>query len=371
MNENEPKVEMPEPPAGHQWEYRGKEWSKDRATFCYLSTIARVVSRYHDAPAVGAQGHYWEAVPHPIAEENRKLRENLERENAELKNLIDRESEIMGRIDHIALAAELGFNKFRENPEQFLVKVRELKAELEKERMRLAAVGVVAMADTPESAAKARDMLSEYRSASLSDVERRVDECISLREDVAKLREQVKQKESEAAIYRKRIDEPAAYPPPESEWPEKPALPEGCEWVRQGNEGACVVGDISLCDAGDGTLKWYVEKSALMKWIGTVVFRAEKIDHTEGGKYRMLEEGEVIEAGDECMTIDGTGWLPVAHHIGKPFRIEHWRCFMRRRIDFAQQAKDILQARFVTGFPAFREITLDHFVDLIIKATKQ
>jgi hypothetical protein len=219
-------------------------------------------------------------------------------------------------------------------------------------------------------------MLSEYRSASLSDVERRVDECISLREDVAKLREQVKQKESEAAIYRKRIDEPAAYPPPESEWPEKPALPEGCEWVRQGNEGACVVGDISLCDAGDGTLKWYVEKSALMKWIGTVVFRAEKIDHTEGGKYRMLEEGEKLEPSDQYFWHDQKEWNSVFGYAGynRPFSKAFWGSDVRRLVtpqpDFAQQAKDILQARFVTGFPAFREITLDHFVDLIIKATK-
>jgi hypothetical protein len=53
---------------------------------------------------------------------------------------------------------------------------------LETERMRLAAVGVVATADTRETRDRARDMLPEYRSGSLSDVERRVDECIDLRE---------------------------------------------------------------------------------------------------------------------------------------------------------------------------------------------
>ena len=53
--------------------------------------------------------------------------------------------------------------------------------ELERERMRLAACGVVAMADTPESAQKARDMKEEYRSASCEDVARRVDECVALR----------------------------------------------------------------------------------------------------------------------------------------------------------------------------------------------
>ena len=61
--------------------------------------------------------------------------------------------------------------------------------ELETERIRLAACGVVAMADTKESRTKAREMLPQYRSASLSDVERRVDECIELREQRDKLAE--------------------------------------------------------------------------------------------------------------------------------------------------------------------------------------
>ncbi len=61
------------------------------------------------------------------------------------------------------------------------IEVRRLNAELERERMRLAACGVVAMADTPESAAQAREMRDEYRSASCDDVARRVDECMTLR----------------------------------------------------------------------------------------------------------------------------------------------------------------------------------------------
>lgn len=56
-----------------------------------------------------------------------------------------------------------------------------LAAELERERIRLAACGVVALSDTPDSAAKARQMLPEYESASCDDVKRRVDECMSLR----------------------------------------------------------------------------------------------------------------------------------------------------------------------------------------------
>ena len=57
----------------------------------------------------------------------------------------------------------------------------ELEAELERERMRLAACGVVAMANTPESAARARDMHPDYRSASCDDVARAVDAEMAMR----------------------------------------------------------------------------------------------------------------------------------------------------------------------------------------------
>jgi hypothetical protein len=56
--------------------------------------------------------------------------------------------------------------------------------ELDRERMRLVACGVVAISDTPESAASARDMHADYRSAACDDVARRVDECIRQRAQV-------------------------------------------------------------------------------------------------------------------------------------------------------------------------------------------
>jgi len=71
-------------------------------------------------------------------------------------------------------------------------KIEGLEQDLERERGRLAACGVVAMADTPESAAKARDMKGEYRSASCDDVARRVDECMALRQiDREKVRDAI------------------------------------------------------------------------------------------------------------------------------------------------------------------------------------
>lgn len=63
-----------------------------------------------------------------------------------------------------------------------------LRAKVETERMRLVACGVVAMANTSESAAKAREMSPEYRSASLREVERAVDSEMALRAEVEKLR---------------------------------------------------------------------------------------------------------------------------------------------------------------------------------------
>lgn len=57
----------------------------------------------------------------------------------------------------------------------------ELREELERERMRLAACGVVADANTPESAKKWRNMRDEYRSASCDGVARAVDREMRLR----------------------------------------------------------------------------------------------------------------------------------------------------------------------------------------------
>lgn len=65
---------------------------------------------------------------------------------------------------------------------------QKLLTELEREQMRLAACGVVAMANTPDTAAKARDILPEYRSASCDDVARMVDENMKLRAAIDRVR---------------------------------------------------------------------------------------------------------------------------------------------------------------------------------------
>jgi hypothetical protein len=68
-------------------------------------------------------------------------------------------------------------------------RVSELENELERERLRLAACGVVAMADTPESAARARHMDEEFWSASLGDVIRQIDALMSTRNQLKAFQE--------------------------------------------------------------------------------------------------------------------------------------------------------------------------------------
>lgn len=60
--------------------------------------------------------------------------------------------------------------------------VEQLRKDLERERLRLTACGVVAMSNTRESAQEARKMAAEYRSASCDDVARAVDSEMALRE---------------------------------------------------------------------------------------------------------------------------------------------------------------------------------------------
>ena len=63
--------------------------------------------------------------------------------------------------------------------------IAELREECERLRMQLAACGVVALANTPESASEARQMHPDYMSASCSDVADAVDREIALRQQLA------------------------------------------------------------------------------------------------------------------------------------------------------------------------------------------
>ena len=91
----------------------------------------------------------------------------------------------------IAQAATI--EQLRQEITAWAMTAENLEAELERERIRLAACGVVAMSDTPDSAIEARQMLSEYESASCDDVKRRVDECMALRAERDALKKSVMQ----------------------------------------------------------------------------------------------------------------------------------------------------------------------------------
>lgn len=71
--------------------------------------------------------------------------------------------------------------------EAFVRRLRPLLAELERERMRLAACGVVAMSNTRSSAARQRIMHDDYRSASCDDVAQAVDREMRYREALEKI----------------------------------------------------------------------------------------------------------------------------------------------------------------------------------------
>jgi len=81
-----------------------------------------------------------------------------------------------------------------------LARIAELEKELETERMRLAACGVVALANTRESAEKARQMHSDYMSASCLDVMRAVDAEIGYREVIAELEANAKRERERCAV---------------------------------------------------------------------------------------------------------------------------------------------------------------------------
>jgi hypothetical protein len=97
-----------------------------------------------------------------------------------------REAALMAKLE----AAEKERDWNAERLEDAVEELTALRAELETERMRLAACGVVALSNTPDSAKQARDMLPEYWSASCGDVARMVDENISLRAKVEAMEKQ-------------------------------------------------------------------------------------------------------------------------------------------------------------------------------------
>lgn len=78
------------------------------------------------------------------------------------------------------------------------VELTRLHEELETERMRLAACGVVAISNTPGTAERARKMDARYWSASCADVAAAVDREMKMREEKALLAEALQELEEAA-----------------------------------------------------------------------------------------------------------------------------------------------------------------------------
>jgi len=77
--------------------------------------------------------------------------------------------------------------------------VEQLKAELEKERMRLVACGVIAMSNTTRTLNEAIDMHDDYKSASARDVERAVRTEIRQREEIQQLKAELEKVQQDKA----------------------------------------------------------------------------------------------------------------------------------------------------------------------------
>ena len=80
-------------------------------------------------------------------------------------------------------------------------KIAELENDLEIQRMRLAACGVVALANTEKTAKEQRVMHDDYKSASLSDVMSVVDSEMLLRKRITELEDERSDDYSEASTY--------------------------------------------------------------------------------------------------------------------------------------------------------------------------
>lgn len=85
------------------------------------------------------------------------------------------------------------YNFYEERDATQAARIQQLEKELETERMRLAACGVVALANTVDSAATAREMHPDYMSASCQDVINAVDREMALREEVGRLTKQIEE----------------------------------------------------------------------------------------------------------------------------------------------------------------------------------
>ena len=134
-----------------------------------------------------------------------RLRRPVTRINAEVALLAEAAGTAADEIERLTACLKKANDQAEHFEREWYLRgdeIERLTAELETERMRLTACGVAALANTADSAARARDIRPEYRSASLDDVERAVDREIQLRDERDELRRQLAEAEMDAERYR-------------------------------------------------------------------------------------------------------------------------------------------------------------------------
>lgn len=109
--------------------------------------------------------------------------------------------------------------------------------------------------------------------------------------------------------------EPAtSYPPPESEWPEKPDPGPGMVWERMPTDGKRPKGSIALILPAYGTLHWRTTDSE-MSYYNTIVFRAVPApqDHahecTENCKIECDQKQDPVESAAKAALEEGWLWF--------------------------------------------------------------
>ena len=342
---NEPKVTLPEPPAGNQWEYRGEEWRNDRATFCYLTTVGRLVV-FPDAPAVGAAGHYWEAVP------------KLTTVKQWLETLPDGYRE--RALANHAKSEVVNAGSLRKAIDSF-----EWHTSSERYTFWLAVYDWSKDPDTRTLPPLAGVPVSELQHRGYFErvnAELNKENC-SIRLQCDELNKEIDRLRNQRDELNKQVEAPE---PDHTEGGKYQMLKSGVSVIEEGDEVLTVNGWTKYSQVAFGeTVRPKKEARRPIDYAKRV--ELPEPDHTEGGRYQMLKGGvSVIEEGDEVLCV--SGWRNYSQQVfGKTMNPD---LEARRPIDYAKRAKAILQSKLGPGSP-FSDTALDEFVDLIIKAAKQ
>lgn len=413
MNTEEPKITLPVPPSCHAWEYRGMGWDpKRKVCYAYHSPSGFTFSVLEEAIPVGVKDfHYWEAVQLSTGFQTGVTVEEMVERTLDSYTPYERMKLDFGLcgvdVEKDPRAALDWMSKFCKEQQEEIAQLKDWKKKHSIEAQKVGLRSMVAELGLPENA------ILEDVTREVCQLKRNHDIWRSTADGEARRADGMAQLLVECCS---KIDPNFIHDPKVSRLPD---LVEGlkAELGKLRIDAAAKDMQIALLtrdrDYWQGRCA-YLEAAAKPS--------TTEPDHTEGGKYRMLEKGEVIEDGDE-VRVPGGEWLPYTPPaFGKPVRHDirarrpekpappegcvwvrcekgwvndegtdwitrgkeggNWmrhgsqsRCadlpgfitFRAERIDFAHQAKALLQNKFGGQWTDYA----DQFVDLIIKAAKQ